>query len=231
MELSSYHQYYLRQFLRHYSNLLNYPLCGVGLHAYLQGDVVQQLRHVYPNNTEFSFKLQELGKLIEFHRQLDSTAFCASQNISQIEQRILWLLGLRFLALLPMMALTIVSVPSTSRFCFLLDNALHEGIRHSNQLYGKISEFNAECSLQACHLLFTLSGQQAPFLLTVSESCHEIWLNLRSPLYHQVSGQPYKFILSPHLRNTLEMRKIWQNDYFESNLKYKKEYKAEYCRR
>jgi hypothetical protein len=185
MKLSSYIQYYLRQVLCRYAHFLNYPMSGVGLWPYLQTDINQHLQQLYPNDIDLHSKVRELEKLVELHRKVDATAFCAPQNLSQIEQRVLWLLGLKFLGLLPMLSLSVVPEPSTT-FRFLLNDSIYEGVHHANCLYGHAFEFGTEYNLQACYFLFTLRSKQIPFLFTVSKARHGIWLDLRSSAYHEI---------------------------------------------
>ncbi|WNZ22173.1 hypothetical protein HJG54_04370 [Leptolyngbya sp. NK1-12] len=194
MRLSCYTQYYLRQFLYQYACCWHYPLFGVGLQSYLQEDINLRLQQLCPNHRELQGKLRELEKLIELHRKVDTTAFCARQNISQLEQRILWLLGLKFLALLPMLAVTVIPDHAASRFRFILDHNLYQGIRYTDQLYGRVIEFGADYNLPACHVLFSLSGHHTDVVLTVSKSCHEIWLNLRTPIYQEIYKPKYGIV-------------------------------------
>jgi hypothetical protein len=127
-------------------------------------------------------RVQELEKLIELHAKV-KMAFQASYNLTQIEQKILWLLGLKFLALLSDMALEILPEVAVTRFQFLLENRTLQGMQYRNRLYGQVLEFGADYDLAACQLLFMLNSRQVLFWLTASQLRHRIWVDLRSPMY------------------------------------------------
>lgn len=182
-QLSPYTQYYVRRLLRQYVGCLNYPLSGVGVCHYFQTNLDQLLKQIYPKGFEFRIKMRELETLVQLHQIDDANKIYPYENISEIEQKILWILGLKFLALLPAMSLTIVPESATSLFHFVLDQRLHQGVRYSDDLYGLVLEFSAEHDLEAYRLLFKLIDQRIPFILTVSEARHGVWVNLRSPIY------------------------------------------------
>lgn len=189
MQLSPYTQYYVRKLLRQYASYLNYPLSGVGVGAYFQTNLDQLLKQIYPKGFEFRIKMQELETLVRLHQTSDLNKIHPYETLSEIEQKILWILGLKFLALLPTMSLTIVPESATSLFHFVLDQQIHQGIRYADELYGKLLEFSAEQDMQASHLLFTLQERQIPFVVTVSEFQHTIWISLRSPTYYSLCQQ------------------------------------------
>jgi hypothetical protein len=189
MQLSPYTQYYIRKLLRQYVGYINYPLTGVGVCKFFQTDLDQLLRQLYPKGFEYSIKIQELETLIHLHQTSDPKKIHPYENLSEIEQKILWILGLRFLALLPSMPLTIVPEESVSLFHFVLDARLHQGIRYADELYGMVLESNAEQDLEAYRLLFQLADRQIPLILTVSEFRHRIWVSLRSPFYYSLFKQ------------------------------------------
>jgi len=191
-KLSPYTQYYIRRLLRQYIGSLNYPPSGVGVCAYFQQDLNSLLAQIYPPN-ELKAKLRELELMVQHHQMSDSEGPHPYGSPSDIEQKILWILDLRFLALLPAMSLAIVPEPTSSRFHFMLKNEMHEGIRHTEDLFGKVLEFEAEHNLPTYSLLLTLINQQVEFLLTVSEARHAIWVNLRSPIYYRLVEQSNQF--------------------------------------
>jgi hypothetical protein len=183
--LSPFTKYYIRKLLRQYVSDLNYPRSGVGISHYLQTDLDQLLRQIYTHDLELKIKTRELETLVHLHQLSDANSSTYPyKDQTEIEQKILWLLNLKFLALLPAMVLTIAPETSTSIFHFVFDSQIHQGIRYSDELYGKVLEFGTEDNLQAYHLLFTLLNQRTPFILTVSELRHAVWVNLRSPIYY-----------------------------------------------
>lgn len=186
MYLSPYTQYYIRKLLRQYVSYFNYPLSGVGISAYFHTDLFQLLKRIYPKGFEFRVKVRELETLVYLHQNSDTNKLYPSENATDIEQKILWLLGLKFLALLPAMSVKIVPESAASLFHFVLDAQIHQGIRYIDELYGLVLEFQAEQNLQAYRLLLKLIDQKVPFILTVSESRHGIWVNLRSPTYYSL---------------------------------------------
>lgn len=186
--LSPYTQYYVRRLLRQYVGSLNYPSTGVGICTHLQQDLNELLAEIYPQ-PQLSAKLHELEMLVQHHQLSDAETANPYGGSSEIEQKILWLLDLRFLALLPAISLAIVPEVCISRFHFMLHGTMHEGIRHADDLYGKVLEFGAEHELPTYSLLLTLINQQTAFLLTVSESRHVIWVDLRSPSYYRLVEQ------------------------------------------
>ncbi len=192
LQLSPYTQYYVRRLLRQYVSLLNYPPTGVGICAYLQQDLNHLLANIYPQ-PQLRAKLHELELLVQHHQFSDTDAMQPHGTPSDIEQKILWLLDLRFLALLPAMSLSVVPEDDTPRFHFMLKGNMHEGLRHADDLYGKVLEFGAEHNLPTYSLLLTLINQQQAFLLTVSEQRHVIWVDLRSPSYYRLVEQSNQF--------------------------------------
>lgn len=189
MQLSPYTQYYVRKLLRQYVSYLNYPLSGVGVCTCFQLSLDQHLKQLYPKGFEFRVKVQELETLVRLHQSSDPNKMHPYENLSEIEQKILYILGLKFLALLPAMSLTVVSETSVSLFHFVLDQQIHQGMRYSDELYGKLLEFSTEHDLQTHRLLFTLMERHIPFVLTVSEFRHGIWVSLRSPTYYSLCQQ------------------------------------------
>jgi hypothetical protein len=192
MQISLHRQYQIRKLLRQYASQFNYPISGIGLKNHLEADINQILIQLYPNSVELDLRLQELETLIELHHF--NTAFhqgetVGSENASQTEQRILWLLGLKFLVLLPTLPLTIATEIPASLFYFVLDQGIHQGISRSREIYGNIFEFGADYSALAYSLILTLSEQQIPFIFTVSEARHGIWVSLKSPLYRDLAKQ------------------------------------------
>jgi hypothetical protein len=185
MQLSPYTQYYIRKLLRQYVGNIHYPLTGVGVCKFFQTDLDQLLRQLYPKGFEYGIKIQELETLIHFHQTSDPKKIYPYENLSEIEQKILSILGLRFLALLPFLPLTIMPEASASVFHFVLDSRLHQGIRYADELYGMVLESNAEQDLDVYRLL-QLTDQQVPLILTVSEFRHRIWVSLRSPFYYNL---------------------------------------------
>jgi len=188
MKVSSYTQYYVRKLLKRQVSQLGYPHSGIGLRNYLWADITSLLEQQYSQN-ELPMRVQELEKLIELHAKV-KMAFQASYNLTQIEQKILWLLGLKFLALLSDMALEIVPEVAVTRFQFLLEQRTQQGMRYRNRLYGQVLEFGADYDLAACRLLFMLNSRQVPFWLTASEVRHSIWIDLCSPMYLWLLNQP-----------------------------------------
>jgi hypothetical protein len=189
MELSPYTQYYVRRLLRQYVTYLNYPLSGVSVCAYFQTSLDQLLKQLYPKGFEFRIKMQELETLVRLHQSSDLNKIYPYQNLAEIEQKILYILGLKFLVLLAKLSLTIVPESVVSLFHFVLDERIHQGIRYSDELYGKLLEFHAKYDPKASQLLSTLLERQIPFVLTVSEYRHSIWVSLRSPTYYSLCQQ------------------------------------------
>jgi hypothetical protein len=186
MYLSPYTQYYIRKLLRHYISTINYPLSGVGIDAYFQSDLLLVLKRVYSKAVELKAKLQELETLVHLHQTNDLNRIYPYKNLAEIEQNILWLLGLQFLSVLPSLSLSFVSEASAAVFHFVLEKQVQQGMRYADQLYGLVLEFQTEQSLQAAQLLISLTKRQVPFILTASEFRHGIWVNLRSPVYQNL---------------------------------------------
>ena len=178
MHLSLYEQYYIRRLLRHYLSRLNYPTSGVAVCRYFQTDLSQLLKRL--NCSDLHFTVQNLRVLIGFHQVTGENKFRWLDRV-EIEQKILWLLGLKFLALVSNTQATVVSEASATRFNFVLDGQIHCGIRYLNELYGKCLMFGAEPNLVSFRTLFTLVNRRVPFVLTASEQQHIIWVDLRSP--------------------------------------------------
>ncbi|MBW4464986.1 MAG: hypothetical protein KME07_06040 [Pegethrix bostrychoides GSE-TBD4-15B] len=206
--LSPYTQYYIRRLLRQYVGSLNYPPTGVGICAYLQQDLNELLAEIYPQS-QLNAKLHELDMLVQHHQLSGTEGANPYGGSSDIEQKILWLLDLRFLALLPAMSLSIVPEDEASRFHFMLRGNMHEGLRHADDLYGKVLEFGAEHELPTYSLLLTLINQQTAFLLTASKSRHVVWVDLRSPSYYRLMEQSSQAEeLQKTAFQTAELRKI-----------------------
>jgi hypothetical protein len=186
MQLSPYTQYYIRKLLRQYLNVLNYPVTGVGIAPYFQQDIYQQLKQLYPSSIELRAKLHELEMLVQHHQMSDVEKPYRTESLADIEQKILWLLNLKFLTLLTSLSLTVLPEAEASLFHFVQDNRVQEGIRRSEDLYGMVLTFGAEQDPHTYQLLLTLLGQRVPFILAVSEHRHSIWVSLRSPLYYSL---------------------------------------------
>lgn len=190
MQLSPFTQYYIRKLIRQYVDNLNYPRSGVGIRTHLQTNLDQLLHQLYAQGSEQRVKAHELSTLVQLHQFCSASPQGTSHDdLAEIEQKILWILGLKFLALLPAMLLNLVPESSTSLFHFVLDSQMRQGIRYGDELYGKVLEFGQGHSPQAYRLLVKLINQQTPFILTVSELRHAIWVSLRSPSY-SVLAQP-----------------------------------------
>lgn len=187
MKVSSYTQYYVRKLLQRQADRLGYPHTGIGLRDYLRSDLMLLLSQQYAQ-IELSGRVQELERLAELHRKVES-AFQTSYSLTQIEQKIFWFLGLKFLALLSDMALEVIPEESVTCFNFLLEQQPYQGMCYRNQLYGQVLEFGADYDSAACGLLFMLNSRQIPFQLTASEFRHSIWLDLRSPAYRALLNQ------------------------------------------
>lgn len=196
--LSPFTKYYIRKLLRQYIGDLNYPCSGVGVCSYFQTDLDQLLGQIYTHGLELRIKTQELEMLVHLHQLSDANSSTYPyENQAEIEQKILWILNLKLLALLPTMTLTIAPETEASLFHFVFDSRIHQGIRYSDELYGKVLEFGTEDNLQAHHLLFTLLNQQIPLILTVSELRHAVWVSLRSPTYYTFSQPTAQPIAQP----------------------------------
>lgn len=187
--LSPYVQYYVRKILRQYVTCFNYPLAGIGIHHHLQTNLNQLMRELYTNEFELQLKVQELEALIHLHQHGNVKEIAFHANLPEIEQKVLWILGLKFLALLPAMSVTVIAESAAALFHFVLDDELHQGIRYADELYGKALEFGAEQDFATYRLLMTLINQQIPFILTVSEFRHAIWVSLRAPAYDALIKQ------------------------------------------
>lgn len=186
IHLSPYTQYYLRRLLRQYAGALNYPLLGIGISAYLHQDIAQLLKKNYPSSTELKDKIQELKMLVQHHQLHNTEKPYLNDNLSEIEQKILDILDLKFLALLPVLPLTVISEAEASLFHFVLEDSIQEGIRCAEDLYGCVSTFGAKHDAHIYRFLLALMAKQVPFILTVSETNHSIWVSLRSPLYNSL---------------------------------------------
>lgn len=189
VHLSPYVQYYVRKILRQYVACFNYPLAGIGICAHFQTNLNQLMRQLYSNEFELQLKVQELEALIHLHQHSNTNEASVRADLPEIEQKVLWILGLKFLALLPAMSMTVIAESAASLFHFVLDDELHQGIRYADELYGKAMEFGAEQDFATYRLLMTLINQQIPFILTVSEFRHAIWVSLRSPAYDTLIKQ------------------------------------------
>ncbi|MFM7423901.1 MAG: hypothetical protein ACKO7W_02665 [Elainella sp.] len=186
MQLSPYTQYYIRKLLRQYLNNLHYPVSGVGIAAYFQESIYQQLQRLYPSSIELRAKLHELEMLVQHHQMSDVEKPYRTESLFDIEQKILWILNLKFLALLTSLSLTVLPESEASLFHFVQDNRVKEGIRCLEDLYGMVFAFGAEHDLKIYPLLLSLIGQQIPFVFAVSEHRHSIWVSLRSPFYYSL---------------------------------------------
>lgn len=201
MHLSPFTQYYIRKLIRQYIGCLNYPLTGVGICTHFQTNLDQLLRQLYPQGFELRVKIQELETLVRLHQTNDASSnIYPYGNLAEVEQKILWILGLKFLALLPAMSLTVVPESSASLFHFVFDDHIQQGLRYSDELYGKALEFGKEHSLDAYRLLLRLINQQVPFVLTVSELRHAIWVSLRSSTYGTFSQSDKTLTFQPQER-------------------------------
>lgn len=185
MQLSLYEQYYVRKLLRHYIKHLNYPIFGVAVCTYFHANLNQLLRRIETG----TYIIQDLRALIRFHQSVKETTSSASQQI-EIEQKILWMLGLKFLVLVANTSTVIISESSTSRFKFVLNGQIHCGICYSNELYGMCLKFGAELDFSASRLLIMLINRSIPFVLTASDQQHTIWVSLRSPACHSFLALP-----------------------------------------
>lgn len=175
MQLSPYEQYYVRKLLRYYINQLNYPMFGIAVCAFFQTDLNQLLRRFEVSN----HIIQDLRTLIQFHQAIGEANSIKLER-PEIEQKMLWILGLKFLVLVANTSTVVISESSVSHFKFTLNGQIYRGIRDSSELYGMCLEFGAELDFSASRLLLTLINRSIPFVLTVSEQQHIIWISLRS---------------------------------------------------
>ncbi len=181
MKVSSYTQYYIRKLLQQQADRLGYPHTGIGLRGCLQRDLTLILSQHY-SPTELQGRIHELERLVELHRKVES-AFQSGHSLTQIEQKIFWFLGLKFLALVSDLGLEVLPEAETARFVFLMEQQPQQAIRYQTCLYGQVLELGADYDLAACGLLFMLNSRQIPFRITASEAQHKIWIDLRSPAY------------------------------------------------
>lgn len=181
VKLSSYTQYYIRKLLQQLADRFGYPHTGVGLQNSLQADL-DLLLSQRCSQIEIPQRVQELERLVELHCKA-KLPFQASSSLVQIEQKIFWLLGLKFFALLPDITVEVMPEGAVACFNFLLNQQLCRGMQYQGRLYGQVLEFGADYDLAACRLLFMLNGCQIPFQITASEVRHRVWIDLRFPTY------------------------------------------------
>jgi hypothetical protein len=203
--LSPYTQYYIRKLLRQYAVALNYPLSGIGISAYFQQDLHRILKKLYPSNEQLQDKIQELEMLVQHHQPHDTDNPYLDGNLTEIEQKILRILDLKFLALLPALPLTVVPEAEAALFHFVLESNIQEGIRCAEDLYGRVLTFGAKHNSQIYQFLLTLMAKQVPFVLAVSETRHSLWISLRSPFYnsllrHHLASKPMRNRIRPGRR-------------------------------
>ena len=189
LQLSPYTQYYIRKLLRQYVGHVHPPLLEASIQSYFHTDLAQLLKQLYPQGFEYSLKIQELQMLVQLHQASDPNKISPYENLAEIERKIFWILNLRVLALIQARSLTIVPESTTALFHFVLDQQVHQGIRHADELYGKVLEFSLEQDQQAYYLLLELIEQRTPFIMTQSELSYGIWVGLRSDAYNSFSNR------------------------------------------
>ncbi|MBW4465199.1 MAG: hypothetical protein KME07_07120 [Pegethrix bostrychoides GSE-TBD4-15B] len=177
MQLSVYEQYCIRKLLRCYLSRLNYPTFGVAACNYFQSDLNQIMKQLYPN--DFRNKIQDLRGLIGLHAAAGERKLNGLEQI-EIERRLLWLLGLKFLVLIDNISMPIISESAAIHFNFLWDGGVHRGIRQANELYRLCFSFAPEPDALSYRMLLTGVSHHVPLILTVSQYHHIVWISLRS---------------------------------------------------
>lgn len=65
-------------------------------------------------------------------------------------------------------------------FKFYLAGAIRTGMRHSNDLYGLIEEFDPRGRLKAYALAQELATDAKSTIVTVSDAGYKVWINLKT---------------------------------------------------
>lgn len=95
---------------------------------------------------------------------------------------------------------TVLTEQLIAPFNFFLNGEIRQGMRHQDELYGHLYEFDARSRLQAYQIACRLMEQAVPVLMTASAQRYVIWINLRSPFYQSWSVASPKRLADDLLR-------------------------------
>lgn len=87
---------------------------------------------------------------------------------------------------------TVLNEQLISPFNFFLNGEIQQGMRHQDELYGHLDEFDTRSRLQAYQTACRLMEQAVPVLMTASSQRYVIWVNLRSTFYQSWSSSGRK---------------------------------------
>lgn len=190
MQLSSFTQYYIRKLLRQYLKEMKYEVVQrASIHDYLVTDLDLILQKAGLNVDEIAATIEQVETLVSMHHQLVLRKQHCSQSLTQIEEKIFELIGLRFQSFVPPIQLVQAREDAVSQFNFFWAGELREGIRYSNNLYGLILESRFKYNFHLHQLVATLSRADIAIVLTTSPNRYAVWIDLQSSAYPLFSSR------------------------------------------
>jgi hypothetical protein len=208
MNLSPFAQYCIRRLLRHnledFNDLLSEEERS---HLGTEVNLDKILNHVYLDKTEVAAKIDEIEVLTKLYQDLEQ-ANADPKNLTEIQRRILYLLGFRTTTEEVTKLPTVLPETSVNIFRFYFTGKVREGVYFNSEIYGLTHQFPAIHRLYVYQLAWALAEQGVPLRLTVSPTRYGIWVNLRSPTYTALLQQDitlYKVFL--HLYTVLRQCK------------------------
>jgi hypothetical protein len=182
MQVSPFAQYFVRKLLRQYFGQVQSLGHYVRMADPSSADLWRIVSGVYAGKHEnVEARVYELESLILMYSELESARSTTPDDLVQLENQILQLLGLRLARLLPKTMPTMLPDGMIHRFRFCLDRQVKDGMYCDEQFYGLVQRWSLDASLQAYRLSWALAQKDVPCVLTRSPTHNDVWVNLRSP--------------------------------------------------
>jgi hypothetical protein len=182
MQVSPFAQYFVRKLLRQYFGQVQSLGQYVRMADPSSADLWRIVSGVYSGKNEnVEARVYELESLILMYGELESARSTTLDDLAQLENQILQLLGLRLARLLPKTMPAMLPEGMIQRFRFCLDRQIKDGMYCDEQFYGLVQQCSLDASLQAYRLSWALAQKDVPCVLTRSLTHNDVWVNLRSP--------------------------------------------------
>jgi hypothetical protein len=182
MQVSPFAQYFVRKLLRQYFGQVQSLGQYVRMADPSSADLWRIVSGVYSGKNEnVEARVYELESLILMYSELESARSTTPDDLAQLENQILQMLGLRLARLLPKTMPSMLPEGMIQRFSFCFGRQVKDGMYCNEQFYGLVQRWSLDASLQAYRLSWALAQKDVPCVLTRSASDNDVWVNLRSP--------------------------------------------------
>ncbi|HTL89410.1 MAG TPA: hypothetical protein VL134_08405 [Leptolyngbya sp.] len=208
MPLSPIAQYCIRKLIKQNIEKLNDLFVPTSNHSSLNEKSLDRiLNHLTLAPACYKLKIEELELLASFYQKLEQSP--ANESASdEIKRRIFQMLGFQSKTVLPSELSFVVQESLIQKFRFFYQGEIQDGMRHENQWFGAVHQFDSTYRLQAYQIAWVLSEAKVPLLLSRSRDRLVIWVNLQSLTYSVLIHQNAELLKTVLLLNSTLRR--WQ---------------------